>query len=113
MACPEPCSGCRARKQIRNAIEEGAQASKTAENAFQYGYKYHPRIRERALRGPSAHNFPYSFDDIVLSQNPAKQKDGSLLYTMVGAPNGNDGIYEIVLHPTSGVILHRTWRGSR
>jgi hypothetical protein len=43
-------------------------------------FKYHERIRIRAVQDPVAHNFPYSFDEIILKVNPIKQKNGTLLF---------------------------------
>jgi hypothetical protein len=48
-----------------------------------HSYTYHPRIRARGVEDPSAHNFPYSFDDEILATDPKVQKDGSLLYQKV------------------------------
>jgi hypothetical protein len=79
-------------------------------NAFQHGYKYHPRVRQRGVEDPRAHNFPYSFDDVILKEAPIKQADGSLLYRKRGSINGKSGVYEIAVNPETGTIFHRTWR---
>lgn len=79
------------------------------------------QIRESLFAGPGgflkqdpkAHNFPYSFDDVILREKPIAQTDGSLLYRKTGEINGRDGIYEIALNPDTGTIFHRTWRKLR
>jgi len=83
-----------------------------ADDAFTHGYGYHPRIRARGLQDPKAHNFPYSFDDVILRETPVKQADGSLLYRKAGSLNGTEGVYEIAVNPETGTIFHRTFRGN-
>jgi RHS repeat-associated protein len=75
-----------------------------------HNLKYHPRIRARGVQDPRAHNFPYTFDSVILKQKPVTQEDGSLIYRMAGSVNGGDGVYEIAVNPTTGTIFHRTWR---
>ncbi len=77
----------------------------------QKAINYHPRIRIRALQDPSAHNFPYSFDRVILKSNPVLQKDGSLLYRVNGSLNRKSGVFEVALNPETQVIFHRTFRG--
>ncbi|MFK0004325.1 RHS repeat-associated core domain-containing protein [Paenarthrobacter sp. NPDC090522] len=90
----------------------GASKAETGSiaNVFEHGYIYHPRIRARGVEDPRAHNFPYSFDDVILRSNPMTQADGSYLYRIPGEINGKAGVYEIALNPDSGIIFHRTWR---
>lgn len=104
-----PLKGLKVAKAVDNAAD-AAKATRTAEDAVEHGYKYHPRIRQRGVEDPRAHNFPYSFDDVILKEKPIVQKDGSLLYRKAGEINGRDGVYEIALNPDSGTIFHRTWR---
>ncbi len=80
---------------------------------YKHGFKYHPRIRQRGLQDPKAHNFPYSFDDIILKTNPIKQKDGSLLYILEGILNEKRGVFEIAINTETKTIFHRTFRGSK
>jgi RHS repeat-associated protein len=89
---------------------QAAKGARAGEDAFSHGLKYHPRIRARGVEDPLAHNFPYSFDDVVLKETPTLQKDGSLLYRKVGSINGKDGVYEIGVNQETGTIFHRTWR---
>ncbi|WP_244461338.1 DUF6531 domain-containing protein [Rhodococcus sp. ZPP] len=70
---------------VPTACEEGS------DRAFDHGYDYHPRIRERGLEDPTGHNFPYSFDDQILRHEPTVQRDGSLLYRADGFLNGKPG----------------------
>jgi RHS repeat-associated protein len=76
-------------------------------------YKYHPRIRERAVQDPKHHNFPYSFDEVILSTAPIRQTDGSLLYRVPGYVNKIPGVYEIAVNPTTRIIFHRTFNASK
>jgi hypothetical protein len=76
---------------------------------FKHNFKYHSRIRARSLQDPSAHNFSYSFDDVILKVKPLKQADGSLLFRKQGTLNRNDGYFEIGLNPDTNIIFHRTF----
>jgi hypothetical protein len=82
------------------------------EDAVTHSYNYHPRVRARGLQDPRAHNFPYSFDDVILREVPINQTDGSLLYRKAGFLNGKVGVYEIGVNPKNGTIFHRTFRGN-
>jgi len=53
--------------------DEGVGAAK----AYKHSFEYNPRVRERALNDPVGHNFPYSFDDVILSTKPTRQANGS------------------------------------
>jgi RHS repeat-associated protein len=77
------------------------------------GPNYHPRVRARGLEDPTAHNFPYSFDQTILKSTPTTQSDGSLLYRVPGVMNGRDGVYEIGLNPDTNTIFHRVFRKYR
>ena len=82
--------------------------------AFKHNFKYHSRIRARALQDPTAHNFAYSFDDIILKVKPIKQADSSLLFRNQGTLNGKNGFFEIALNPDTNTIFHRTFvRGKK
>lgn len=83
-----------------------------ADDAFKHGLQYHPRIRSGALQDPKAHNFPYSFDDVILKQGPIKQADGSFLYRLEGSLNGKNGFFEIAVNPETRTIFHRTFVGN-
>ena len=90
-------------------VEKTVYATEDAINAFKHNFKYHPRIRARALQDPVAHNFPYSFDDIILQVKPTKQADGSLLFRKIGTLNNTDGVFELALNPETKTIFHRTF----
>lgn len=81
------------------------------DDAFTHSYSYHPRIRERGLQDPVGHNFPYSYDDVILKSPPVTQADGSLLYRVPGSINGKDGFFEIAVNPATETIFHRTFVG--
>ena len=78
-----------------------------AKSAFKHALKYHPRIRARGVEDGIAHNFPYSFDDIILKTKPIVQKDGSLMYKHLGYMNGTEGYFEIAVNPKTQLIFHR------
>ena len=92
-------------------LETGA--AKASTNAFKHSFKYAKRIRTRALQDPVGHNFPYSFDDVILKVKPITQADGSLLYRHAGHLNGKSGFYEIGLNPQTKTIFHRTFVGAK
>ncbi len=108
-------------------VEEGA-AAKTgaglADDAFNHGFKYDPRVRARGVQDPSSHNFPYSFDDGILATKPIPQKNGYNIYQQPGSMAGKvvtdpktgirtqtykDGVFEIGV-TKDGVIDHRFFR---
>jgi len=39
-------------------------------DAFTHEWNYLPRIRKRGVEDPKSHNYPYSFDDIILQEKP-------------------------------------------
>lgn len=96
--------------QTSHVAQLGDDGLRAAGNAYSHGYRYHPRIRQRGVQDPRGHNFPYSFDDAILSTTPTRQADGSLLYQMRGSIGNSDGLFEIALNPRTGVIFHRTFR---
>jgi RHS repeat-associated protein len=73
-----------------------------------HGYEYDPRVRMRALDDPTSHNFPYSFDESILSTTPIVKPDGYLIYRLEGTMNGINGYYEIGVN--KGIIDHRFFR---
>ncbi|MSW77049.1 MAG: hypothetical protein F2828_05265 [Actinobacteria bacterium] len=87
------------------------QTTTAGDNAFSHGYTYDPRIWQRAMQDPLGHNFPYSFDDVILQSTPVTQADGSLLYRVAGSITGKDGVFEIAVNWVRGAIFHRTFRG--
>jgi len=91
----------------KNAV--GKNGSECVTNAYSHGYNYHPRIRIRGVQDPKAHNFPYSFDDQILSTHPIIQDDGSLLYSVPGFMNQTNGHYQIAINPETNTIFHRTF----
>ena len=92
-------------------VREGVEQA--AEHVYRHGYKYDPRIRARGVQDPKAHNFPYSFDDEILSTTPVRQPDGSMLYQMPGTLNDTDGFYQVGVNPETQTIFHRTFVGTK
>ncbi|MGH9189654.1 MAG: hypothetical protein ACRD0Q_06435 [Acidimicrobiales bacterium] len=95
----------------QTAARIGDDVIATADDAFTHGYSYHPRIRARGVQDPVGHNFPYSYDDVILRSTPVRQADGSLLYRTSGGINGKDGFFEIAVNSDTGTIFHRTFVG--
>jgi len=71
--------------------------------------KYHPRVRARSVQDPKSHNFPYSFDDDILSTKPISRKNDYKIYQKEGSMNDKAGVYEIGV-TKDGVIDHRFFR---
>ena len=67
--------------------------------------EYAPRIRERAVEDPKGHNFPYSFDQVILKTKPTTIKGGALGYAMKGFLNGKEVVYNMIVK--NGKIVHR------
>lgn len=77
--------------------------------AYKHNYKYDSRVRARALEDPSSHNFPYSFDDKILSVKPNITPSGYKMFRLNRTKNNKNGVFEIGLKP-NGVIDHRFFR---
>ncbi len=77
--------------------------------AYSHGYDYASRVRARGVQDPVSHNFPYSFDDIVLATEPIPKNNGYNLYQSSGSMNGKAGFFEMGL-TKDGVIDHRFFR---
>jgi hypothetical protein len=60
------------------------------------------------LEDTHAHNFPYSFDEIILSTKPIKSSNGYWIYQHEGYMNGKRGVFEIGVKDR--VIIHRFFR---
>jgi RHS repeat-associated protein len=93
-------------------------------SATKHGLKYADRVRQRGLEDPSSHNFPYSFDDAILSTTPIPKNNGYNIFQKPGSMAGKvvtdpttrirtqtykDGVYEIGV-TKDGVIDHRFFR---
>jgi hypothetical protein len=92
---------------VLNFVEKGA--AKTSTNAFKHSFKYADRVRMRAVQDPVSHNFPYSFDDAVLSTQPILKNNGYKIFRQSGTMNGKNGVFEIGL-TKDGIIDHRFFR---
>lgn len=84
-------------------------AARTGTDVFKHNYNYASRVRIRAVQDPVSHNFPYSFDDIILSTKPILKNNGYKIFQQQGTMNGKNGIFEIGL-TKNGVIDHRFFR---
>ena len=100
-------------REVAQASRKGMQGAEGARRSYSHSFKYNTRIRERALQDPVAHNFSYSFDDIILKSRPITQIDGSLLYRHEGHLNGKHGFFEIALNPHNETIFHRVFVRSK
>ena len=80
--------------------------------AYNHSYKYDTRVRVRAVQDPTSHNFPYTYDDAILSTQPIPQKNGYNIYQLNGSMNGKNGVFEIGL-TKEGVIDHRFFRPNK
>ncbi|GHT45882.1 hypothetical protein FACS189454_06110 [Planctomycetales bacterium] len=75
-----------------------------------HNYTYSTNVRERALTDPHAHNFPYSYDDQILSTKPKLDpKDGYKKFQYEGTLNNSNGVFEIGV-TKEGIIDHRFFR---
>ena len=88
---------------------KGVTASKGGAQAYKHSYKYADRIRVRAIQDPVSHNFPYSFDDAILSTNPISKNNGYKIFQQQGLMNGKSGVFEIGV-TENGIIDHRFFR---
>ena len=70
---------------------------------------YAPRVRKRGVEDPRSHNFPYSFDDIILSVNPLLKANGYRIYQAPGHMNKMSGVFEMGVN-RAGEIDHRFFR---
>jgi hypothetical protein len=83
-----------------------------SESVTQKEFIYDKYVEQRALEDPRAHNFPYSFDEIILSTNPVKISAGYKIYQHEGYMNRKKGVFEIGI-TDDGVINHRFFRPSK
>ncbi len=70
---------------------------------------YDPRVRERGIDDPVAHNFPYSYDPEILATEPTITPEGYKIYQKEGYMNGKKGVFEIGVNQ-DGVVDHRFFR---
>jgi hypothetical protein len=84
-------------------------SAKASTNVYKHSFKYADRVRMRGVQDPVSHNFPYSFDDAVLSTNPILKNNGYKMFQQTGTMNGKNGVFEIGL-TKDGIIDHRFFR---
>lgn len=63
----------------------------------------------RGVQDPMSHNFPYSFDDAILSTKSIPKNNGYQIFQLNGTMNGKNGVFEIGL-TKDGIIDHRFFR---
>lgn len=80
---------------------------KSETSVYRHGYKYAERVR--ATQDPASHNFPYRFDDAILSTKPIIKGNRYKMYQMEGTMNGIKGVYEIGI-TKNGIIDHGFFR---
>ena len=71
--------------------------------------RYADRVRERALQDPKSHNFPYSFDNVILDSKPNLKPNGYQIFQSRGTMNGIEGNFEIGVN-NENIIDHRFFR---
>jgi len=89
-----------------------AAKSGATKDVFTHGYKYDARVAGRAAEDPVSHNFPYRFDDTVLSTTPVSKPNGYNMFRQPGTMNGKEGVFEIGV-TKDGVIDHRFFRPNK
>lgn len=96
------------------ALARGAAAQKagSANEAFSHGYSYADRVQARAIEDPVSHNFPYSFDDVIVKTNPVAKANGYNIYRAPGTMGNKSGVFEIGV-TKDGVIDHRFFRPNK
>jgi RHS repeat-associated protein len=97
------------RALVLNRAKTVANTGNIGSLLFKHNHKYADRVRKRALEDPVSHNFPYSFDDIVLQGKVFPKKNGYTIYQKRGTMNGREGVFEIGV-TKDGVIDHRFFR---
>jgi hypothetical protein len=92
-----------------------------ARNAASRNLKYDSRIRQRAIEGGSAHNFPYSYDNYIIQNGTmTRVSDSYTIYRLKGSMINEvnqgslstplrikEGVYEIGIQ--NGTVTHRTF----
>lgn len=66
----------------------------------------------RGGQDPVSHNFPYSFDDAILSTKPILKINGYKIFQQQGTMNGKNGVFEIGV-TKDGIIDHRFFRPTK
>ena len=89
--------------------KSAVETVKTSTNVYKHSFKYADRVRMRGVQDPVSHNFPYSFDDAILSTNPILKNNGYKMFQQSGTMNGKNGVFEIGL-TKDGIIDHRFFR---
>ena len=70
---------------------------------------YAQRVRARGVQDPVSHNFPYSYDDLILATEPIPKANGYSIFQKAGSMNGKPGVFEMGV-TADGVIDHRFFR---
>lgn len=94
---------------VEDALDEISINSNKYQKVYQHGLEYADRVRARGVQDPVSHNFPYSFDDAILSTNPIPKSNGYQIYQLKGFMNDKRGVFEIGV-TRDNVIDHRFFR---
>ena len=75
-------------------------------------YIYDPKVWNKASTEATMHNFPYSFDQVILKSRPLIKSGGYQIYRLPGTVNEYSGFFEIGVRKPN-VIDHRFFRPSK
>jgi hypothetical protein len=95
--------------KVVSAAGEVASVVSKEVSIFKHTFKYADRVRMRGIQDPVSHNFPYSFDDVILSTTPILKNNGYKMFQQAGSMNGKNGVFEIGLN-SNNIIDHRFFR---
>jgi hypothetical protein len=96
----------------KSAAKLAAKSIDGADDAFTHGLQYAERVRTRAIEDPKSHNFPYAFDDTILTMPPVPKTNGYTIYQAPGSMDGKLGVFEIGV-TKDGFIDHRFFRPNK
>ena len=97
---------------VGTALGGGGAVRMGARVAIRYaedGLQYADRVRQRGLEDPTSHNFPYSYDKVILGTKPIQKPNDYKIYQAPGTMNNRSGFFEIGVNK-DGVIDHRFFR---
>ena len=93
-----------------SGISKIGNVGRKTKNVYSHNHMYMERVQSRAEEEAVFHDFPYSFDDVILSNvKPRIKHDAYQLYRMKGSINGMEGFYEIGINK-NGMINHRFFK---
>lgn len=105
----QPSTTVLANQSTNEANSEATVNHQGGDGPTNGAYTYAPRVRERAVQDPGAHNFPYSFDQEILKTRPIKEVDGSNTYILSGSMNDKNGFFILGVNERTKTIFHRSF----